>query len=195
MSDGFIVPTAHGGGEDRCSSLDDPLKTICGNRGEAALIEPHLLGQQSGAALRAVSEPVPTISTSGAIALIEAEIQPEMDGYLTKYYGTAGAVSLDDPLDTVTTKDRFALVVPESTTFDGPMTPDAVLDWIMPRIIIDGRTARIRLRWRMLQPTELAAGMSFPKSYKFPGNKTQTVKQIGNAVCPELIAALFSAHL
>lgn len=164
----FLVSTAHSGTGDRAKSIEQPLGTICGNRGDDALIEPHLLPQHSCGALRPVSQPAPTIATSGAIALIEP--------FLTKFYGTGASAPVSQPLDTITTKDRFALV-----------TPTVVL--------ADGTTATIRLRWRMLQPHELAAGMSFPKDYRFTGTKTDAVKQIGNAVPPQLAAALQSVHL
>lgn len=164
----FLVNTAHGGAGDRSASVEQPLRTICGNRGDQALIEPHLLPQHSCGLLRPVSEPAPTITTSGAIALIEP--------FLTKFYGTAAAATLNEPLDTITTKDRFALVQPTLQ-------------------FADGSRATIRLRWRMLQPHELAAGMSFPPGYQFTGTKTDAVKQIGNAVPVELAAALQSAHL
>lgn len=163
----FIISTAHGGTGERSASVETPLRTICGNRGEEALIEPHLLPQHTCGLLRPVSAPVPTIATAGAIALVEP--------YLTKFYGTAEAATVDAPLDTITCKDRFGLV--------------------QPQVVIDGTTYTIRLRWRMLQPHELAAGMSFPKDYQFTGTKTDTVKQIGNAVCPEVAAALQSCHL
>jgi DNA (cytosine-5)-methyltransferase 1 len=86
--------------------------------------------------------------------LLFARVQP----LLTKYYGTASsAQSVDDPLDTVTAKARFALVEPKA----------------------EGQ--RIDIRFRMLQPHELAAAMGFD-NYNFTGNKTEQVKQIGNAV-------------
>jgi DNA (cytosine-5)-methyltransferase 1 len=37
---------------------------------------------------------------------------------------------------------------------------------------------------------ELAAAMGFPADYKFAGNREQRVKQIGNAVCVNLAAAI-----
>jgi site-specific DNA-cytosine methylase len=163
----FLVPVAHGGGEERAQSIDVPMPTICGNRGDMAVIEPHLLPQHSCGLLRPVSDPAPTVACDGAIALVEP--------FLTKYYGTAEAADINEPLGTVTTKDRFALVT--------------------PIVQIDDQQYMIRLRWRMLQPHELAAGQSFPKAYQFAGNKTETVKQIGNAVPPELAAALVSCHL
>jgi DNA (cytosine-5)-methyltransferase 1 len=42
----------------------------------------------------------------------------------------------------------------------------------------------------MLQPHELAAAMSFPKTYHFVGNREKVVKQIGNAVPVNLAKAL-----
>lgn len=63
-----------------------------------------ILGQQGGSVARSVEEPLPTISTAGYIT----KVQP----FLTSYYGTGnGAHSIDDPLGTVTTKDRHALVI------------------------------------------------------------------------------------
>lgn len=163
----YLVSTAHGGDGARVRSVDEPMPTVCGNRGEQSVIEPHLLPQQSCGVLRPVSEPMPTCATAGAIAFVEP--------FLTKFYGTGGAVSVDEPLDTITTKDRFALVC--------------------PMVMVGSVPYRVRLRWRMLQPHELARGMSFPADYQFTGNKTQVVKQIGNAVCPEIANALLGAHL
>jgi DNA (cytosine-5)-methyltransferase 1 len=167
MVEPYLVATAHGDTGDRSRSIASPLPTICGNRGNEALIEPHLLPQQSCGALRPVSQPMPTVATAGAIACVEP--------FLTKFYGTGSAVPLDQPLDTITTKDRFALVC--------------------PTVVLGSVPYRVRLRWRMLQPHELARGMSFPSDYRFTGTKTDTVKQIGNAVCPEIARALLAAHL
>jgi len=72
---------------------------------ETVLCEPYLLRQQSGGVPPSTDEPLPTISTKGAIA----KIQP----YLIQYYGQSSDASIHDPLPTVTTKDRFALICPE----------------------------------------------------------------------------------
>lgn len=49
--------------------------------------------------------PPPTISTAGAISLVEP--------FLVKYYGNeSGSDSIHQPLGTVTTKDRYGLVQP-----------------------------------------------------------------------------------
>jgi DNA (cytosine-5)-methyltransferase 1 len=69
-------------------------------------------------------------------------------------------------MDTITAKDRFALVQPE----------------------------RLDVRFRMLQPHELAAAMGFD-GYVFAGTKTDQVRQIGNAVAVRTAQALCGAVL
>lgn len=184
----FLVATAHAG-SGRSHSLNAPLPTVCGARGDMAFIEPHLLGQQSCAALRPVSEPSPTVTCDGAIALIEP--------HLVKFYGTAAAASVEEPLDTVTTKDRFGLVEARiaETLPHLKDRPSDVLGQILPAVEINGQSHRVRLRWRMLQPAELSLAQGFPKEYRFTGTKTDAVKQIGNAVPRHLARALVFAAL
>lgn len=167
----FLIKTANGesrGGEgSRAKSLDDPMPTVCGNRGDLALIEPFLLGQQQGATLRPIDRPAPTVSTAGAIALVEP--------FLVSFYGNGQPHDIDDPTPTVTCKDRFGLV--------------------RPVVEIDGNRYLLDIRFRMLQPHELALAQGFPKGYKFTGTKTDQVKQIGNAVPRRLARALVAAVL
>lgn len=72
-----------------------------------------------------------------------------------------------EPLSTITTKDRIALVIPRGSD----------------------------VLYRLLQPHELAAAMSFPRTYAFTGNKGDRVKQIGNAVDVSMARALCGAIL
>lgn len=156
----FITHITHHGPRNQ-HSVDAPVPTITtANRGEMALVQPILLGQQSGHFGSPVSAPCPTIATSGAIALVEP--------FIVKYYGSGeNAISCGVPLATVTTKDRFMLVEPKT-----------------------GRAvAELDILFRMLQPHELAAAMSFPLNYKFTGNRGDQVKQIGNAVPVQLARA------
>lgn len=191
----FIVHTTHHG-QRRPHSVSEPLPTVTGaHRGEMAVVEPFILGQQSGSVPRSCSDPLPTISTDGAISLIEpfvmqmsqsgsngdrlrscdrpyptittADDLALIEPFLVAYYGTGGALSVDAPLDTITARDRFGLV------------NGSILD----------------IRFRMLQPHELAAAMSFPKDYVFKGTREQRVKQIGNAVPVRLAEALCFASL
>lgn len=150
----FVIHTNHAGG-DRVHSLENPLPTVtAGHRGEMALIEPFVIGQQSAAAPRSVDEPLPTVAGSGAIALIEP--------FLVQYNGRSEAQPITEPLGTVTTRERFGLCMPE--------------------VQIDGKKYLLDIRFRMLQLKELAKAMSFPDDYAFVGNREACVKQVGNAV-------------
>jgi len=84
-----------------------------------------------------------------------------------EYYGNGACRPVSEPLQTVTTKDRFALISPKNA----------------------------RLGFRMLKPHELAAAQSFPKDYIFTGSQVDVVKQIGNAVCPRISEALTQCYM
>jgi DNA (cytosine-5)-methyltransferase 1 len=161
----FLVAMEHGGG---VRDIDRPLPTITTAKGGAfGVCAAALLPQQSGGALRRVDEPAPTVSTDGAIALVEP--------FLVKYHGTANSSSLSDPLGAITTRDRYGLV--------------------RPVVIVDGAHYVLDIRFRMLQPRELAAAQGFRSDYSFTGTKTDQVKQIGNAVPRNLARALVLAAL
>jgi DNA (cytosine-5)-methyltransferase 1 len=165
----FLVQVAHGNdGFDgrRVHSVDEPMKTITANGDGWAVCQPFVIPTNHGKDERShdINHPMPTITSVDAWGLIEP--------FLVKYNGTGGAMPVTKPLDTVTAKDRFGLVETQ---------------------IGEGQLALLDIRFRMLQPHELAAAMSFPKSYSFAGNREQKVKQIGNAVPVNLAKALCSA--
>lgn len=88
--------------------------------------------------------------------------------FMVQYYGTSDAAAVDAPMNTVTVKDRFALI-----TIHG----------IMYRLI--------DITLRMLQPHELYRAQGFPEDYiidtVFEGKpliKEVQVNQCGNSVCP-----------
>lgn len=99
--------------------------------------------------------------------------------FLTKYYGQGVGASLQDPLHTITTKDRFGLVTVKQEKYQ----------------ITD-------IGLRMLQPSELFAGQGFPKNYvidrdangkKYP--KKEQIARCGNSVPPDLPEHLVRANL
>ncbi|MGE0348362.1 DNA cytosine methyltransferase [Hydrogenophaga sp.] len=104
----------------------------------------------------------------GTLERAERAIAKLGDGasFLIVYYGSDGSggwQSLDAPLRTVTTVDRFALVRP------GP----------------HGH------RMRMLQPSEIRKAMGFPDDYIFPEvTRRERVKLLGNAVCSPVMDAI-----
>lgn len=158
----FLVEYHGGGGsERRTRSVNDPLPTLdTSNR--FGLVEPFIMQMEhstaeSGDSRRVypLSRPLPTVTRKGMFGLVEP--------FLVEYYGKGSAASIDQPLGTVTGNDRFGLAEPAIFEMDGG------------RYILD-------IRFRMLQPHELAAAMSFPSRYKFQGTRDQAVKQIGNSV-------------
>lgn len=154
-------------GGDRARSVDDPMPTVATNN-QYALCEPYIVACNHGKDENrsySLKDPMPTVTSVDAWGLA----QP----FLVKYNGTGGPMSVDEPLHTIPTKDRFGLVLP----------------------LADGRKALIDIKFRMLQPHELAAAMSFPKDYYFHGKREYQVKQIGNAVAVATAEALITALL
>lgn len=198
----FVFNMAHTGNNDEtmCKDVDDPLQTVAG-KGMFGLVEaePFIVAtghtSANGTNVRDIADPVPSVLASPRIGVCEPYVvnmkgkstarsideptftqtgkqnQYLAEPYIVKFYGNGeNADSVQDPLATVTAKDRFGLCIPSI---------GAVLD----------------IRFRMLQPHELAAAMSFPKDYEFTGNREQKVKQIGNAVPLETAKALCRALL
>ena len=120
-----------------------------------------------------VTEPAPTI-TAGGLHI------GEVRAFLLKYYGNEKeGLNIDDPLHTVTSRDRFGLVTVEGVDYE----------------IVD-------IGMRMLQPHELYAAQGFPSWYiidqDYRGTKYAKDKQVarcGNAVPPPFAEALVRANL
>ena len=173
----FLVPVTHQGDAGRVNDVNLPLPTVTtAKRGEFALCEPFLSkfhGSHSGKSdgdrrNLPLDAPLPTLDTSNRVGLAEP--------FLVSYYGQSGPTSLAEPLDTITARDRFALVDPQLVT-DGMLDKGDIVGWL-------------DIRFRMLQPKELAAAMSFPADYQFAGNREAQVKQIGNSVAVQTAKAL-----
>lgn len=163
---------------------------------EGRLTEPFIVANYTPGYVRPTDEPLPTITTSGAqLYLCEPFIVKQFgtsttdsikrplstittsgchhflcEPFLVSYYGHGGVRGVGKPIPTITTKDRFGLVT------------------------IDGDKYGVNIRYRMLEPHELAAGMGFPDDYIFTGKKTEIKKQIGNAV-PRMTASALSKEL
>ncbi|QIO88865.1 hypothetical protein G9274_002550 [Stenotrophomonas rhizophila] len=133
-----------------------------------------------------------TASGSGGHALAEAELaqlSPEHEAgalrvaaFLIKYYGTGSNVpTLVDPVDTITTRDRLALVT--------------VVIRGTPYVIVD-------IGLRMLKPHELYRAQGFPVGYIIdrtangtPLTTSASVRMVGNSVSPPPLRALAEANL
>lgn len=146
-------------------SLEESLPTITAGGNHFCLAELIVQTDQTGGNgrySRTTDRPLPTIVTKQNLLLVEM---------ILKYYGKGNCKPLDEPLDTITTRDRFALVQCHRDH------------------------GQIDILTRMLQPHELAAAHSFPTNYKFLGTKADQTKQIGNSVPVELAAAHAQAIL
>ncbi len=101
--------------------------------------------------------------------------------FLINYYGNGQALNLREPLDTVTTRDRMALVT--------------VMVHGTPYVIVD-------IKLRMLKPAELFRAQGFPADYQIERTadgrritSTHAVRMVGNSVSPPPLRALAMANL
>jgi DNA (cytosine-5)-methyltransferase 1 len=114
----FIL-NRHGEGyaASRAHSLDEPAPTAnCDGGGY--IVAPFVLSQASGGAPRSTDEPIPTMTTGGYI-VAHALISP--------YYGSGSGETCntaEEPLPTVTSKARFAMVVPVTHSQGGNAARD-----------------------------------------------------------------------
>lgn len=116
-------------------------------------------------------EPLHTISAGG-------QHHAEVRAFLIKYYGADQDPRLEEPLHTVTTIDRFGLVMVHGE-------PYAIVD----------------IGMRMLAPRELYAAQGFPPDYIIDRGadgreltKKAQVRLCGNSVCPPLARAIVAAN-
>ena len=117
----------------------------------------------------------------------------ENHGLLVPYYSAAeSAKPTTLPVGTLTTVDRYALVdygpVTRADVFLGrwdrsepkpERAPSSPTHATQPATIDPDECT-----FRMLEPHEIAAGMSFPADYKWAGTKRDRVRMAGNAVTP-----------
>jgi DNA (cytosine-5)-methyltransferase 1 len=152
----------------------EPVSTIVGKGSTQGLAAVNMVRQFGTSVGAPVDAPVATVMAQGGgkIHLSAA--------FLSKYYGKGDGQVADDPLHTVTTKDREALVTVE----------------------IEGETYVITdIGMRMLTPRELFRAQGFPDSYVIdrkpdgsPISKTEQVSKCGNSICPPMAAALVKAN-
>lgn len=198
----------------RVLDLDNPLGTVVAGGGKfgkvAAFLAQHNTerGDRSNPG-KAVDQPIVTITARGTqtqvvqTTLVEADALPpetmaravEVAAFLIKYYGNeADGHGLAQPLGTVTTHDRFAVVTVTLNVAGDALT----------YVLVD-------IGMRMLEPRELANATGLPRDYildpvcwyrtdsgarkygRLP--KTHQIAKIGNAVCPPLSEALVRANL
>lgn len=194
----LLIHAGHGEGtpenprwSDGCDNILNPLGTITASGASRNLVSAYMMQANGGfneTDGRNLSEPLSTITNTGSQQqLIYAHLsQSNLDGalkvatFFVNFYGNGDARDITAPLDTLTTKDRLALVTV----------------WIKgePWVIVD-------IRIRMLKPRELYNGQGFPSTYIIEHGhdgkaltKTDQVHMCGNSVSPFPMAAIAQAN-
>ncbi len=174
----------------------NPLRTISAGGEHHALIAAFLEQANGGFAAdnpgHDLRKSISTITATGSqqrlVTADIAELSPEQEAgalrvaaFLINYYGNGTALDVRDPLDTITTRDRMALVTVHVRG--------------VPHVITD-------IRLRMFKPRELFTAQGFPPDYIIdrtangtPLTISAAVRMVGNSVSPAPIAALARANL
>lgn len=156
------------------SGVAEPVGTVtAGGGGKTGLVTSSLIKLRGTCKDgQSVTRPVPTITAAGTHI-------GEVRAFLLKYYGSDQAVGMREPLHTVTTKDRFGLVMIKGEEYQ----------------IVD-------IGLRMLSPRELFRAQGFPEEYIIDPvvdgrvlSKTAQVRMCGNSVSPYPAAALIRANV
>lgn len=187
-----MLAPAGGTWREHAAPVDQPMPTRTATESDGIAVPPMLLPVEGreGVWARPVTEPARTQTSRAETALVvplrnngvarPADQHPLMTiaaggehQMLVEYYGNGRAVPVTQPIPTIPTKDRFALV---SSTV--PRVEDCT--------------------FRMLEISEIQAGMAFAPTYTILGTaKRDRVRQLGNAVTPpaarDLIAAMTEA--
>ncbi|MGN7869363.1 DNA cytosine methyltransferase [Paracoccus sp. 22332] len=206
----------------RALDVAAPLGTVVAGGAKHAPIAAFLaqhnggprMGQHAGHDLR---EPISTIAGSGSH-------QMPVAAWFAKYYGTGDGARTDEPMHTVTVKDRMGHMQAELAA--PPFTPEheararEVAEFLRAHdawdggefviLTIDGATfVVVDIGMRMLTPRELFNAQGFPPDYVIEGvwegqdtdaprwrafPKDVQVSCCGNSVCPPLAEALVSAN-
>lgn len=181
----FLTPIDHqSSGAEVVRSIDEPTPTIT-TKNRLAVVEPFLIpffGERAGQDPRthSVSDPLPTVTSHGAGGLVQPYIVPLNHGK-----NDVRTHSIDCPMPTVTSVDAWGLVEAQAKPEESRLDSSAIVQ--------PPRQFSLDVKFRMLQPAELASAMSFPHGYVFKGTREDVVKQIGNAVPVKTAKALAKA--
>jgi DNA (cytosine-5)-methyltransferase 1 len=171
----FMVKLRGGGDQGRALSAFDALGTVSADGNHHGVVTPPHLPTAFPALLMRnntprgnpgqlctpVDEPARTLTSAGHQSLVTWE------HLLVPYYGNSTARPVSEPIGTLSTRDRYALV-------RGDVNINDVL-------------------FRMLEPHEIGRAMSFADSYIVLGNKRERVRQYGNAVTPNVAEVILCA--
>ncbi|MER7015314.1 DNA cytosine methyltransferase [Saccharopolyspora sp. NPDC000359] len=170
-TDGLVIPplavplTSRAG--RRAYSVGEPLRTQTCRQETALVLPPFMTTLRGGGSKRSsygVDQPLATFSADGyhhGLVTPPGTEHLSREQLLMSYYSNGTTRRTSEPMGTLTTKDRYALISVDHHT---PAVEDCT--------------------FRMLTPREIAAGMAFADDYKVKGSKRKQVRGFGNAVTP-----------
>ena len=150
---------------------DRPLPTQTCRQDMAVMLAPFIAELRGGGSrekARSVTDPLSTISANGNHHALVGAGQARWQDILMPYYGNGTCRPVDEPLGTLSTRDRFALLG------------------------LTGLAAFEDCTVRMLTPPEVGAGCAFAPDYKVTGTGREQVAGYGNAVPPPMAEVIGS---
>lgn len=176
----------------RGQNLTDPIMTLDGSN-RYGLVSTFLSTFYSNTDGKEVIRPLQTVTAEGQHSalctayMIQQDNQSttyvnhteEIKTFFIKYYGNGTGQDISEPLNTITSNDRFGLVQIQGMNYQ----------------IID-------IGLRMLDPDELYGCMGFPNDYIIDRDcngkeikRSEQVRKCGNAVSPPIPSALVKSNL
>lgn len=193
LATAFMVKANGGFNATPARNLRDGMSTVTTSGSQQQLAVAHLTTLRRNSTGKAMTDPIPVVTAGGEHhALVRYELSQSDEAgalrcaaFLMRYHASGGQwSSLSDPMTTITTHDRLALVTV----------------WLKgePWVIVD-------ITLRMLVPRELYNAQDFPDDYVIdrtaagkPLTKTAQVRMAGNSVSPLpmrlIVAANYREH-
>jgi len=169
---GLVVPpyvVELRGGHSDARSLTDPLATVTAGGHHHGLAVPFVSSYYGQGGEHALDEALPTVTGKDKHSLI---VPP----FLLSYYGGRDALAqLEQPVPTVPTANRHAVIEPGAELAEVVRVEDC--------------------GFRMFKVKEIQKAMAFPEDYQLLGNQDEQVKMLGNAVTPPPMERMIAACL
>ena len=170
-------------------ALHEPMSTVTNTGSQQQLVTAFLAHFRGNCDAKALDEPLHTVSAAGQHhGVVECVLSPEQESgamqvaaFLIRYYGEGGQLAdLREPMPTITTRDRMALVTVKINGKD--------------YVIVD-------IGLRMLEPRELFRAQDFPEDYIIDRghdgrvfSKSTQVRMVGNSVNPMMAVGFLRAN-
>ena len=189
LATAFMVQANGGFNTTPARDLREPVSTVTTSGSQQQLAVAHLVTLRHHSTGRSLADPLATVAAGGEHhALVQYQLSQEDEAgalrcaaFLMRYHASGGQwADLRDPMTTVTTHDRLALVTV----------------WLkgQPWVIVD-------IKLRMLVPRELYNAQDFPASYVIDRTasgkaltKTAQVRMAGNSVSPLPMRLIIEAN-